>query len=130
MCECGCGEFRPIVKLPAKGGWYALEVYPGCPDCTTTWGVGVTFVKAGSDEAEYLLDGVPDIAFDSRGMWGRPILDTALMREEFAKEAAHGDDDDSEAMYAFDQFVRRGGLRRVYYATAAARQPTEGRDDG
>ena len=119
MCECGCGEFQAIAKLPAKGGWYAIEVYPGCPDCNTSWGLGVTFIARRSEEAEYLLEGVPDVAFDNRGMWGVPILDTAVMREQFAKEAENGDDPDSEAMYAFDEFVSRGGLRSAYYGTRA-----------
>lgn len=121
MCECGCGDLQPIGKLPAKGGWYAIEVYPGCPDCYTSWGLGVTFIARKSEDAEYLLDGVPTITFDDRGQWGMPILDTQLLREEFAKEAENGNDPDSEAMYAFDELLSRGGLRRVYFATVAAR---------
>jgi hypothetical protein len=125
MCECGCNESHFLGKLPAKGGWYAIEVYPGCPDCDTSWGLGVTYVKRGDEAAEYLLDGVPDITFDPFGLWGTRILDTQLLRAEFEEWAENGDDPDSEAMYAFDELLSRGGLRRAFFATRAAAQPAK-----
>ena len=50
MCECGCGELRPIAKIRGEGGWHFLEIYPGCTNCReTSWGLGVTWLVDDDD---------------------------------------------------------------------------------
>ena len=124
MCECGCGEFRPLVKLRVAGGWVGIELYPGCENCGTGWALGATFVRDGSEEAEYLLDGTPDMVFDERGQWGLPILDLDVLRRLFAEYAENGDDPDGEANYALSEFLSRGGLRQVYHETRYPSAPS------
>ena len=116
MCECGCGELHPIAKLPAgDGSWYLLEVYPGCQDCGTSWGLGVTLIRETDDEWEYHRS-VPTAEFGPYGNWGTQILNTEILKKLFMEST--GDDDDlSETNFAFSEFVSRDGLRSVFHET-------------
>jgi hypothetical protein len=123
MCECGCGELRAMAKLRAPGGgWYAIEVYPGCRDCGTGWALGASKIAAGREEEEYLLENVEEVVFDQYGTWGRPILDTDVLLDQFAKDVG-GDDDLGEANFALQEFVDHGGLQAVFFETRRKELP-------
>lgn len=118
MGECGCRP-DPIAKFPAPGGWYVVEVHPGCNYCGTEWGLGVSRVRPGSEW--YDLGRIPEARFfeiDGDLRWGTLILDTGALRREFARDDP---DEFSDANMALDEFVSGEGLRRVYHATRSAR---------
>lgn len=134
MCECGCGDFRPVVKMPAPDGWYAIEVYPGCEYCGASWALTVAHIKAGATNRgdEMTLDETPEAVFDERmGEWHQPILDANVLRAEFAKSVEADDEIDEDstaaeiATYAFDDWVNRGGLLDVFRKTLKAAASVE-----
>lgn len=125
MCECGCGELRPLVKFPAPdGGWYFLEVYPGCRYCTTTWAVGLsrcTAAEAGESFWRFFVEETPDAEFH-RDVWAEPILDTRVLKRLFMEEAGESDDL-AETPFALAEFIRQGGLIRTFHETRAPAEP-------
>lgn len=131
MCECGCGEFRPIVKMPAPDGWYAIEIYSGCEGCGTDWTLTIAHIKPGGagrvDRGDELtLEDTPEAVFDAHmSEWHQRILDTEILRKEFAK-SVEGDDETDDmtaeeiSVFSFDEFVNRGGLIDVFRKTLSA----------
>lgn len=116
MCECGCGEFRPIGKFRAGRYWYAIEFYPGCENCATELlGLSVRRFAVGDEDTNWMLDGVPVIAFDAHGDWSRPMIDFAELRGGFKNYGEEG----SEAEDAFHEFLSRGEMRFAHSRTLA-----------
>jgi len=125
MCECGCGDQLGIGRVAAGPGvWLVLEVYPGCQDCGTDWAVGLTRVKEGTDDFRWFCEEYPVIEFDRLGMWGKKILDTEILKQEFMKEQGTGDDLE-DTVFAFTEFVDHGGLRHVHFKTMAQKVEAE-----
>jgi hypothetical protein len=132
MRECGCGEFRPIVKMPAPdGAWYAIEVYPGCDNCGASWALTVARIAAADlhHDAETLAE-TPEASFDKvMGEWHQQILDADILRAEFAK-SVEGDDTPEDtppseiATFSLGEFVSRGGLITVFRKTLRAHRGT------
>lgn len=123
MCECGCGETRPLVKLPApKGGWYALEVYPGCENCGNEfWGLTVTLIKKGDEFAD-VVENVERITFNEYGQWNQVILDYGMLRKRFVAAGADEDElaepeEDVAPMFLLNEMIRHGGMAGVFYDT-------------
>ncbi len=113
MCECGCGDLRPFGKLPAKGGWYALELYPGCADCSAGWAITVTFLKKGDEDTDWLLDDVEEISL-AKHPFHFPILDPQTLKRLVMDEDEDPTDDDSAVAYVMDEFLRGNGLRSLF----------------
>lgn len=115
MCECGCGEMRPIVKLPAPGGkWYMVEIYPGCRNCQNDFmAVAVYLVEEGDDFGT--IEDTPAAEFH-HDMWGAHILDHGVLQKAFME--SRGDNDDlSDANFSLSEFLREGGLITAFYQT-------------
>jgi hypothetical protein len=124
MCECGCGELRPIAKIRGDGGWHFLEVYPGCNNgCGTSWGLGATWIADVDDMLRdgWLLKDAPTIEYDQYGQWGTPILDTAKLVEAFRQEMGDVEptDEYDHPADALHDFVERGGLRAIHSASTS-----------
>jgi hypothetical protein len=103
-----------------SGQWYVVEVYPGCTDCGTEWGLGISRTSEADDFWEDYYGHVPVADFDDRfGQWGTRILDTLILKRLYGEET--GDDDDlSEVRFPFEEFIDRGGLRRAFNETRRA----------
>ena len=122
MCECGCGELRPIAKIRGDGGWHFLEIYPGCTNgCGTSWGLSATWIADNDDWLRgdpFLLRDTPTVEYSDYGQWGMPILDTTKLVEHFrANEGAEGllgDDYYESAADALADYIATGGLIRVH----------------
>lgn len=119
MGECGCGELSPMAKLPAPdGGWFLIEVYPGCSDCGTDWSLAVSRAM---EHDEYLVEDAPPVEFSVHGMWGRKILDTQILEGQFRDDMGgldlEPDDGYDDPADALSDFITNGGLRRAMHAT-------------
>jgi cytochrome c1 len=129
MCECGCGELRPLAKIRGDGGWHFIEVYPGCTNCgDVSWALGATWV---ADDDEMLADGwllrdTPTVEYDRHGQWGRPLLNAAILKRLFVEDGGGEDDDFSDA---FSEFMDQGGLIRAQSESLRAALATEGGSD-
>ena len=108
-----------IGRVPAgPEKWYVLEIYPGCQECGTSWAVGLTLYEEGTDSWEWWGKDYPVIEFSDIGMWATEILNTEVLKRAFMHELRTEDDLD-EAVFAFTEFVDRGGLKDVFFATRA-----------
>ena len=124
MCECGCGDLRPLVKLPAPNGdTYALEVYPGCDNCHNEfWGISVTLLKKADPDTKDIVRHVERIAFDKYGQWHKMILDYGALRKRFVEAGADEDemaepDPEVAPMFYLNEMIRHGGMSGVFYDT-------------
>lgn len=118
MCECGCSERLGLVRFPAMKArtWYVIEVYPGCTDCGTHWGLAVVLADEQEEFGEILIRETPVGEFDQYSQWAARILDTTVLRQLYKAELWQ-DDEDSPDAFAFDEFVNRGGLIDAFHKT-------------
>jgi hypothetical protein len=129
MCECGCGELRPIAKIRGDGGWHFLEVYPGCTNgCGTSWGLGATWLADDDDFLRgdsWLLTDTPTVEYNQYSQWAMPILDTAklvaLFRQDEGAEMEDPEDYDAPAD-ALHDFINGGGLIRAHHLSSTEPQ--------
>lgn len=135
MCECGCGELRPLGTFPAPGtDLYVLEIYPGCGDCKI--GPGVTIHRMTQQEArEFGLSADDALKFhESPREFSVPMLDPAKLGERVKEELG---DDEYEEMMMGGNALSAEVIRHAVHDTlgewrkAAAGIPTEeGAHDG
>ena len=86
MCTCGCGEGNDAFKLRAPdGGWYVIELRPGCHYCSSGPGLAIRHPDANYefDDHEYL----PELPWIGEGEFKMALFKSGLDADE-ARTAA------------------------------------------
>jgi hypothetical protein len=125
MCECGCGDMRPLGKFPApKRGWYVLEIYPGCGDCHVGPGVVVHHFTAKEMREELAHLSIPDFLWINGP---RQIAVPVLEAEQISEAVKHemGDEEYDDLTMGGDPFSLEV-IRTAVLATLASYDRREG----
>ncbi len=80
MGQCGCGNFRGILRFKAPGNkWYFLQIYDSCDYCHT--GAGIILYQMSQEEMkDFDAQFLPEIEIKYEGI-GIPVIDPVIFQD-------------------------------------------------